>query len=88
MNDLVLSQADKLSSDRAAAIVFGIAIRQRKMAFVGVPFPSDELRRLWGDIFVRRLCQFRNSCADVLIGHFQRVAAAARHFLFLSSVSF
>jgi len=49
------------------------------MAFVGISLPFDELGRFWDDIGVRRIGQRRDALSDILIGHFQVVATAARH---------
>jgi len=59
------------------------------MAFVGISLPFDELGRFRDDIGVRRIGQRRDTLSDILIGHFQVVATAARHLpsVFLSFAS-
>jgi len=59
------------------------------MAFVGISLPFYKLGRFWDNIGVRRIGQRRDTLSDILIGHFQIVATAARHLpsVFLSFAS-
>jgi len=64
---LFFGQTAQLSPNRANAVVFGIAITQGAMAFVGVPFPLDKLRCLGRDVRIRRVLEGGNAGINVLI---------------------
>jgi len=79
---LDLGKSTQLSVDGAHAVVLGIAVTQRLVTFEGVSFPLDELRRLGDNVRIRGLRERGDAGGNVLIGHFQSVATAARHFDF------
>jgi len=82
-----LLQSLYLCSYCTDAVVLVSAVGERRMAFVGISLPFDELGRFRDDIGVRRIGQRRDTLSDILIGHFQVVATAARHLpsVFFSS---
>jgi len=70
------------------AVVLGVGVAQRLVTLERVSLPLEKLRGLGGDILICGVPETGDACGNILIGHFQSVATAARHFdffLFLSA---